>query len=129
SSVLTRLAVPGCVRLAAEPTGFMPVQGAREHRAAFVPDDLLLVGKPNPEQAVKHLPRKLRGVPHVHHLETGHASERVRLVGARVAGDCRFRMTRSALFILLGSAARQPSIRPCRATPNRARPRKEGRSP
>ena len=75
-----------------------PVGCAREHGAPFVPDDLLVVRKPDPEQAIEDLPCKLRGVPHVAHLQTGHQRKGLRPVGAGITGYGRFPVSWSALL-------------------------------
>ena len=71
------------------PTGFMliPILGAREHRPAFVPDDLLRIRKADPLEAIEHFPREDRSVPDVSDLQTRHERKSLRPVRARVAGD------------------------------------------
>ena len=43
---------------------------SRKNGSAFVPNDLLVVKKPDAQQAVQNLARELTGVPDVGHLET-----------------------------------------------------------
>ena len=98
--VLTRLAVPRCVLLSHEPARFVlkPIQRAGEDRALLVPDYLLVMDEPDPQQAIEHFPREPRGVPHVGDLETGDEFEGVRPIGPRVAADRGFGMARCAVL-------------------------------
>src|SRR5258708_22531929 len=63
--VFASFAEPGRVLFSHVPAGFVlePVVGAREHRPALVPDDLLVMQKPDLQQAVENLAGKLRWVP------------------------------------------------------------------
>ena len=46
--------------------------------------------EPDAQEAVQHLPRKLRGVPDIGDLEARHQFERLGPVGPRVSGDGGF---------------------------------------
>jgi hypothetical protein len=61
-----------------------PVVRAGEYGSAFIPDNLLMVEKADPQQTVENLAGELRRMPNVRHLEARHQCERVRPIGSRV---------------------------------------------
>ena len=63
-----------------------------EHRAALVPDDLLMVEKADPQQAIENLAGELRCMPDVAHFQAGNQRKCLGPVGARVAADRSFAM-------------------------------------
>ena len=92
-----------------------PVMRSREHRAALVPNDLLMVQEADAKQAIEHLARKFAGVPDVADLEVWDERERFRPIGASVTGDARARVPLGpALHIarLGGPMAVEPSAVP-----------------
>src|ERR1035437_524052 len=87
--VFTGLSNPRCVLFSDIPARLVliPVVCSSEHRSALVPYDLLRVQKPDPREPVENLARVDAGMPAINHLEAGHQLERLRPIGARVAGD------------------------------------------
>ena len=79
-----------------------PVERPREHRPPLVPDNLLMMLEADPQKAVQHLAREHRCMPDVSDLETRDQFERLRPVGARVAGDRGFGVPLGALLHVAG---------------------------
>src|ERR1035441_9503367 len=71
--VLPGLPVPGSVFLAHVPARLMlePVMRSGEHRAALVPDDLLVVQEADLKQAIEDLAGERRGMPDIADFQTG----------------------------------------------------------
>src|SRR5205085_836913 len=69
--VFAGLPEPRSVLLPDIPAGLVlePVVRPREHGPAFIPDDLLVMKEPNPEQAIEDLPGEFRCMPNVRDLE------------------------------------------------------------
>src|ERR1017187_758773 len=90
--VLTGFTEPGRVLLPDVPAGLVliPVVGACEDRAAFVPDDLLRVQEANSQESVEHFAGEYGGVPYVSDLNTRYEFKRLGPVGASITGDGRF---------------------------------------
>src|SRR4051794_3265328 len=88
-AILTGLPEPRSVLLPDVPAGLVliPVVGPRQDRSSLVPDDLLRVKKPDPDEPVEDLPGEHRGVPDVRDLETWHELECRGPVRAGVSRD------------------------------------------
>lgn len=82
------------------PTGLMlePVMRARQHRAPFVPDDLLMVQEADAEQPVEHFPSEFGSVPHVSYFKAWNQSEGVGPIGARVGRNGCFGVALGTVF-------------------------------
>src|ERR1700683_5009462 len=76
----------------------VPIMGARQHGAPFVPDDLLRIQKTDPQQAVQNLAREDTRMPDVRDLKTWHELEGLRPISSRVPRNSRFNMTFRSLF-------------------------------
>src|SRR5579872_1327208 len=102
--VLAGLAEPRRILLPHVPARLVliPVVRAREHRAPFVPDDLLWVEEADPKEPVQHLAGKDGCVPYVRNLQTRHQFEGLGPIGARVSGDGRFRVALGAVLHIAG---------------------------
>src|SRR5579862_85389 len=107
--VLAGFAEPGCVLLSNVPARLVlePVMGSRKDRPTLVPDYLLMMKEPDPQQAVQNLARECAGVPNVGHLETRNESIGIGPISPRVAGNRGLGMTGGALLHVarLGGAA------------------------
>ncbi len=68
--VLACLPEPGRIFLSDIPAGLMlePIMSPSKYRSSLVPDDLLMMEKTNPQQAIEDLTGELRGVPYICHL-------------------------------------------------------------
>src|SRR4029077_13319753 len=84
--VLPRPPVPRRVFLSDVPAWLVlePIVGPGENRAPLVPDDLLMMDKFNPQQAIQNLAGELRGVPDVGYFQAGDQRKCVGPVGPRV---------------------------------------------
>src|ERR1700728_687247 len=108
--VLPSLPKPWRVLLSHIPARLMlvPIMGPSEHRAAFVPNDLLRVQEADAEETIKNFARKKAGVPDVSDLQAGYQRERIRPVGPRVTGDGRLGVASRGLLHV--AAFRRPAF-------------------
>src|ERR1035437_2174149 len=102
--VFASLPKPGRIFLPNEPRRLVgePVRRPRENRPVLMPNNLLMMQKADPQQAVENLAGEFRSVPDVADLETGHECESFRPVCTGVARDFRLRVALSAMFHVAG---------------------------
>src|SRR5437868_6285968 len=79
-----------------------PVMRAGEDGSSLVPDNLLMMQKTDPQQAIQDLAGEFRSVPDIRHFKAWHQRERLRPVGPRIGGDGRVGVASRPLLHVAG---------------------------